>query len=164
MQRRSVAGHLLHRLSGKLTWIIIAAALLSPVWAQTGISSLAPLSDAVLHKGPAGQLPAHLSVVLGIAKAEEPVPVKQAVVRNANTVRTFNVCTANHDDVVMLTYDEQSHATKVYLVSVSGVLRKAVRYQAGGAAEERALIDARRDFEGEIKFWTDFEHQSARPE
>ena len=152
------------RRSGKLTWIIIAAVLLSPVFGRTGVSALAPVIDAVLRKGPAGQLPAHLSVVLGITQAEQPVPVKQAVVRNANTVRTFNVCAANHDDVVMLTYDEQSHATKVYLVSVSGVLRKAVRYQAGGAAEERALSDARRDFEGEMKFWTDFEHQSAQPQ
>ena len=121
-------------------------------------STLALVIDAVVHKGPAAELPAHLSMVLGIATAQQPVPVKQAVLRQAATVRTFNVCTNNHDNVVMVTYDEQSRSTKAYLVNAAGTLRKAVAYQAGEAPTVRTMSESRGDFTQELAFWTKFQH------
>jgi hypothetical protein len=77
-------------------------------------------------------------------------------------VRTFNVCTVNHDDVVILTYDELSHTTKAFLTSAAGKLRKAVDYQPGAAANERSLADARSDFTSEITFWTNLAQKPAQ--
>ena len=125
--------------------------------------SLGDLIDAVIRQGPTSQLPAHLSVVLGVSRIEQPTAVKQAVMRETETVRTFNVCIANHDDVVMITYNEQSRASKAYLLSPEGKLRKAVSFQAGAPAIERSLQEARSDFAAEIKFWMDVEHPPAAP-
>lgn len=149
--------------AGKLTWIIIAAAMMSPVLGQSGINQLAPVIDAVVKKGPSNQLPAHLSTVLGITQTEQPVPVKQAVMREAETVRTFNVCTANHADVVLAVYNEQSRSFKAYLIDAAGILRKAVAYQAGEAPSVRTLSEARRDFVQEVAFWTKFQQATPAP-
>jgi hypothetical protein len=126
-------------------------------------SSVTALSDAVLRHGPDGQLPAHLSMVLGINRMGQTTPVKQAVIRSVDRVRTFNVCTANHDALVIVTYEERSRTIKAYLLSGSGVLRKAVDYQPGGEPHERALSEAHRDFVRELKFWADYSGQ-ARPQ
>jgi hypothetical protein len=121
--------------------------------------SLAGLIDAVIREGPASRLPAHLSVVLGVSRDEQPTAVKQAVIRDGDTVRTFNVSMGNHGDVVMITYNERSRSSKAYLVSPAGELRKAVSFQAGAPATERSLQEARGDFATEIKFWMDVEHR-----
>jgi hypothetical protein len=110
---------------------------------------------AVLQKGPNNELPAHLALVLGINKGEQATPVKQAVMRDGATVRTFNVRASNHDDVVMMAYNEQSRSMKAYLVSPEGKLLKAVAYQAGAPATQRSEAEARGDFAAEIKFWTE---------
>jgi len=123
--------------------------------------SLAGLIDTVVRNGPASRLPAHLSVVLGISRVEQETAVKQAVIRDGQTVHTFNVCAAKHADVVMMSVNEHEHSTKAYLTSAVGVLRKAVSYQAGAPANERSLAEARGDFANEIRLWTDFEHRSA---
>jgi hypothetical protein len=146
---------------GKLTLVIIAALIMGPVWGQSGPSALALVIDTVLQRGPANQLPTHLSVVLGITKAEQPVPVKQAVMREAATVRTFNVCTGNHADVVLAVYDEQSRAFKAYLTDAAGTLRKAVAYQAGEAPIVRTSSEARSDFVQELTFWRNLQHTTA---
>jgi hypothetical protein len=140
--------------AGKRTWLVVMAAMLAVASADSATRSLDALVDAVIRKGPDNQLPAHLSVILGVSALEQKTPVKQAVMRDGYTVRTFNVCTANHSDLVMLTYNEQNHSSKAYLVSPAGVLRKAVYYQAGDPANERSLADARSDFLIEFKFWT----------
>jgi hypothetical protein len=116
-------------------------------------ASLAGLIEAVVRHGPDSQLPARLSVVLGVSRSEQPTAVKQAVMRDGDTVRTFNVCAANHADVVMITYNERSRSSKVYLASPAGALRKAVAFQAGAPAAERSLTEAHGDFAGELKFW-----------
>lgn len=144
-------------------WSVAAAAMLaltmSAASAQGGKHALDGLIEAVLRRGPDSQLPAHLSVVLGVSAGERPTPVKQAVLRNGSTVKTFNVCLADHDEVVFVTYDEQIRASKAYRVSPSGTLRKAVAFQAGAPAVERTQKEAASDFAGELKFWTDFEHR-----
>jgi hypothetical protein len=142
--------------TGKQIWLAVIAALAAIAGAHGATRTLQGLIDAVVRNGPDSQLPAHLSVVLGVSRTEGATAVKQAVVRDGDTVRTFNVCAANHDVVVMLTHDEHSQSTKAYLTSAAGKLRKAVYYQAGSAANERSLADARGDYAAELALWTAF--------
>jgi hypothetical protein len=144
-------------------WLMVGVALCAMASAHGGARSLGDLIDAVIRQGPASQLPAHLSVVLGVSRVEQPTAVRQAVMREAETVRTFNVCTANHSDVVMITYNEQSRSSKAYLMSPEGKLRKAVSFLAGAPAIERSLQGAGSDFAAEIKFWKNVEHKPAAP-
>jgi hypothetical protein len=139
--------------------LVAMAAILS---AHGATHSLKALIDAVVKDGLDARLPAHLSVVLGVAAVEQKTAVKQAVIHDGHTVRTFNVCVTNHDDVVILTHNDQSRATKAYLVSAAGELRKAVSYQPGAPANERTLADARSDFSGELKFWTEYQRTAAK--
>jgi hypothetical protein len=143
------------------SWLIVAVAMGAMFSAHGAAKSLAGLVEAVVAHGPESRLPAHLSVVLGISRTERETAVKQAVIRDGKMVHTFNVCAAKHDDVVMMSVNEQEHSTKAYLISAAGVLRKAVSYQAGAPANERSLTEARGDFDDEIKLWTGFEHRSA---
>src|SRR5258708_29683260 len=137
------------------------AVMAAVVSAQSATRSLEGLVDAVIRNGPGNQLPAHLSVILGVSALEQKTPVKQAVMRDGYTVHTFNVCTANHRDLVMLTYNEQNHSSKAYLVSPAGALRKAGYYQAGDPANERSPADAHSDFLIELKFWTNLSASGA---
>jgi hypothetical protein len=140
------------------TWLVVALSMAAAISAQGESRTLEGLVDAVVRNGPDSMLPAHLSVVLGLSRGEQKTPVKQAVIHDLHTVRTFNVCTANHDDLVILTYDEQRKSTKAYLLARSGELRRAVDYQAGGAPHERSPADARADFAREFKFWMEFKY------
>jgi hypothetical protein len=142
--------------AGKPVWWVVMLAMTAILSAQSATLPLQGLIDAVVRYGPDSQLPARLSIVLGVSQVENTTPVKQAVIRDGQLVRTFNVCAANHDNVVMLTHDEQSQSTKAYLTSAAGKLRKAVQYQAGGAASERSLADARGDYAAELALWTAF--------
>jgi hypothetical protein len=145
--------------TGSRSWLIVAVAMATMLSAHGAARSLAGLVDAVVANGPENRLPAHLSVVLGIGRAERETAVKQAVIRDGQTVHTFNVCAAKHGDVVMMSFNEQNRSSKAYLVSAAGVLRKAVSYQAGEPANERSLAEARDDFANEIKLWTEFERR-----
>ena len=124
---------------------------------------LSTLIDSTLKHGPDSRLPGHLSVVLGISPAEHTTPVKQAVNRNGVVVHTLNVCTGNHDRVVLLAYDEQLRTTKAYLMSADGVLRKAVSYDAGAPAVIRSTDEARKDFIVELNAWKSLLHTSNPP-
>jgi hypothetical protein len=146
----------------KHVWLAVIAVMAAIVGAHGATRSLQGLIDAVVRNGPDSQLPAHLSVVLGVGRIERTTAVKQAVIRDGNIVRTFNVCAADHGNLVMLTHDEQSQSTKAYLTSAAGTLRKAVSYQAGGAAIERSLADARGDFAAELAVWTAFGEKAAQ--
>jgi hypothetical protein len=148
------------------TWpliaIVLAAVTLAAVAAAQGPpASLKSVIDTVVRNGPDSQLPAHLSLVLGLNKGELGTPVKQAVMRDGAIVRTFNVRTSNHDDVVMMAFDEQKKSMKAFLVTPGGHLRKAVAYQAGAAATERSATEAHGDFAAELKFWTQTAHLPA---
>ena len=94
--------------------------------------------------------------MLGLNQRDQKTAVKQAVIRDGDTVHTFNVCMANHKDLVMVITNEKTQTTQAYLVTTAGVLRKAIDYQAGGAPRERPPKEARRDFANEIQFWTHF--------
>ena len=139
------------------------AMMAAPASAQGAPQPLKSVIDAVVQNGPVNQLPAYLSLVLGLNEGELGPAVKQAVMRDGSLVRTFNVRIANHGDVVMMAYDEQSRSMKAYLVSDKGKLRKAVAYQAGAPAAERSAAEAQGDFVKEIKFWTDFSRKPQPP-
>jgi hypothetical protein len=149
---------------GNRGWWVIVVALATAVAAQGATThSLQPLIDAVIRNGPDSQLPSHLSVVIGVSQVEQTTAVKQAVVRDGAVVRTFNVCVGNHDDVVIIVYNEQSRSSKAYLSSAAGTLRKAVSFQAGAPAIVRTLPAARDDFAKEINFWMEFGKPKAAP-
>jgi hypothetical protein len=144
-------------------WVIVVA--LAAGLAASGATThvLKPLIDVVFRNGPDSQLPAHLSVMIGVSQVEQTTAVKQAVVRDGATVRTFNVCVANQDDVVIIVYNEKSRLSKAYLSSPTGKLRKAVSFQAGGPATIRTLPAARDDFAKELNFWVDFGKSQSAP-
>jgi hypothetical protein len=144
---------------GKRTWLIVAAAAAAMLSAQGATRPLAALADAVAGNGINAQLPEHLSLVLGVGRADQKTPVKQAVIRDGHTVRVFNVCTAERDKLVILNTNEETHLTKAYLTSATGALRKAVYYQWGGEPHERPAAEARSEFAVEIKYWTNLKGQ-----
>jgi hypothetical protein len=133
-----------------------ANAALRPSSPLSRARSFARLIDAIVHQGPEGKLPPHLSAVLGLSETETQTPVKQAVIREGQSVRVFNVSTVKHDDLVILTHDEREQSTKAYRVSVAGDLCKAVLFHASEPAHERSPAESRDDFAAEIKFWQDF--------
>lgn len=139
--------------------IALGAALNAPA----AVRPLSALIDAVMRKGPQAQLPAHLSAVLGVGMEAQPTRVRQAILNQGSTMRTFNVCAARREDVVLIRYDERTRFSRAYLVSSAGVLRKPVAFQAGAPPVERSVADARGDFAIEIKFWTDFVNQPGGP-
>jgi hypothetical protein len=137
----------------KGAWIIGAFALLANVGAQGAGPALDGLIDSVLRSGRDGELPPHLSLVLGLASGDAPLAVKQAVLRDGSDVRVFNVCVANHKDIVILRTNEQERNTKAYLVSAKGNLRKAVSFEAGGQPQPIPAAQARAATAAEIQFW-----------
>jgi hypothetical protein len=150
------------KVKGSRAWLLLGTLVAALASAQGAAQHpLKGVIDAVVQNGPESQLPAHLSLVLGLNKGELGTAVKQAVMRDGAVVRTFNVRTTNHDDVVMMTYDEQSRSMKAYLVSPAGKLLKAVAYKAGAPATERSRAEAHGDFAAEIKFWTETAHLPA---
>ena len=155
---------------GRRTWRVAAAAMAAIViapgatlGAQAATHAVMALIDVVRRTGPEAQLPPHLSMVLGVESSARPTPVRQAIVREGVTVRTFNVRTARRADVVLIVYNEQTRASKAYVISPAGVLRKAVAFQAGGAPVERSLAEARGESASEIEFWADYAKQARGP-
>jgi hypothetical protein len=119
------------------------------------------LIDAVRSQGPASSLPPHLSEVLKLNTNGQPTPVKQALMREGDRVHTFNVRSDGQDGVVLMVFDTRTQATRAYLASELGKLRKAVGYQAGEAPTERSIEDARADFIAEVAFWSGLSRKSA---
>ena len=151
-------------ITGNRGWWVIVVALATAVAAQGATThSLKPLIDAVIRNGHDSQLPSHLSVIMGVSQIEQATAAKQAVVRDGAVVRTFNVCVANHDDVVIIVYNEQSRLSKAFLSSATGTLRKALSFQAGAPATVRTLSAARDDFAKEINFWMELGKPKAAP-
>lgn len=138
----------------KIEWLIAVSILLVNPPAQGASRALDDLVAAVLRNGPDGRLPPHLSLVLGIGTGATPVAVKQAVLRERSEMRVFNVCVANHDDIVILRTDESEHNTKAFLLSRSGKLRSAVYYHAGEQPRRIPVTQAGAGAAAEVKFWT----------
>ena len=142
------------RIPVKSAWAIGAFALLFNLSAQGTRPGLDDLIDSVLRNGRDGHLPPHLSLVLGLGTGDAPLEVKQAVLREGPEVRVFNVCVADHKNIVMLRTNEQKKITKAYLISTTGDLRKAVSYEAGEQPHLTPKEAASAAAADEIKFWT----------
>jgi len=135
-------------------WLAALACLLviAPVSAET--SWLRALTDQTLRQGADAKLPPHLSVVLGLEAKLQSTPVRQLVERVGHEVRTFNVCSSNHQKLVIMTVDEEKQAVTGYLLSPGGKLSKAVSYSPGGAPRELPLAEARSGFNRELQYWS----------
>ena len=107
----------------------------------------------VKRQGADAQFPPHLAVVFGRAASTQGEPIKQAVVKAAPLVRTFNVLTREPGAVVLLTFNEASRTTIAYLLTPSGTFRKAVTYQTGAQPERLPGADARTGLDAELSFW-----------
>jgi hypothetical protein len=116
-------------------------------WAQT-------LTQQALSTGFLARLPPNVSVVLGLAKPDEGTDVRQLLAKDGHRIRTFNVSVASHSDLVVFNVDAQSGATRAYLLSPDGQLRKAVSYQAGAEAQPIPPADAKAGFAHETHYWS----------
>ena len=116
-------------------------------WAQT-------VAQQALDSGFLTRLPPNLSVVFGLAKAQEGTDVRQLVSKEGHEVRTFNVSVTNHADIVIFDFNAQSGATKAYLITPDGQLRQAVTYQPGAQARDLSAADAKAGLAREKKFWS----------
>jgi hypothetical protein len=112
------------------------------------------LVETAVRSGQDAALPPRLSVLLGLSSTEASTPVRQLGFRNGDDIKTFNVSTADHHNVVLMTVSANKHAA-AYLVSPDGELRKAVVYQVGGATRELRLAEANPDFLQQRKLWLD---------
>jgi hypothetical protein len=135
-------------------WIAGTLAALLSLQALGARPGLDAVAQSVLHNGRDGQLPPHLSLVLGIAKGDAPLIVKQAVLRDGPKVRVFNVSVVNPKDIVILRTNEQERTTKAYLLSATGELRLAVSYHAGEPTQQIPTAVAIAESAEEIKYWT----------
>jgi hypothetical protein len=90
--------------------------------------------------------------LLGISTTETSTPVRQLGFKNGDAVKTFNVCTADHHNVVLMSVAANHHAA-AYLMSSDGELRKAFVYEVGGETRQLRLSAADRDFLEERKLW-----------
>jgi hypothetical protein len=137
----------------RTAWILGVFAMTVSLSAQVARTGLNDLIESVLRNGKDGQLPPHLSLVLGLGTGDAPLGVKQAVLREGHEVRVFNVSIANHQDIIILRTDEQDGNTQAYLISASGKLRKAVSYHVGAQTRRTPTSEARAASAEEIKFW-----------
>ena len=135
-------------------WIAGTLAVLLSLPALGARPGLDAVAQSVLHNGRDGQLPPHLSLVLGIAKGDAPLIVKQAVLRDGPKVRVFSVSVVDPNDIVILRTNEQERTTKAYLFSATGKLRLAVSYHAGEATQQIPTAVAIAESADEIKYWT----------
>lgn len=122
--------------------------------AHSARPGLEDLINTVLRSGRDGQLPPHLSLVLGIGFGDAPLPVKQAVLRDGPEARVFNVCVANHQDIVILRTNGLQQGTKAFLLSTTGKLLRAVSFRAGEQPMQTTVAEAHAASAEEVKFWT----------
>ena len=83
--------------------VAIAIVLIAPgatLGTPAAHHSVKGLVDIVMRKGASAQLPVRLCRVLGVAEDARQTPVRQAVIREAGTVRAFNVCASRREDVI----------------------------------------------------------------
>jgi NADPH-dependent glutamate synthase beta subunit-like oxidoreductase len=146
----------------RAAWVAgVCAVLLIHAPAKGAHPALDAVIDSVLRNGRNGQLPPHLSLVLGIGAGDAPLDVKQAVIRTGPEVRVFNVCVANHKDIVILRTNEEQRTTRAYLFSTAGKLRKAVSFVAAGPPQLTPAPEAKAALADELTFWTELNLQPA---
>ena len=141
--------------AGIVLWAFVATAGATGASAGEAASfpRLAAMAPQVLAKGPQASLPVHLAGVLGLGDRSGPVPVRQAVQRQAGDVHVFNVLTAAPHSVVLLRVGEASSRTEVFLVDAQGALLRAMGYEGGGEALDLPPAEAATAYAREARFW-----------
>jgi hypothetical protein len=109
-----------------------------------------------MQSGRDAQLPPHLSLVLGLGNGEQATAVKQIATQVSHEVHAFNVCAADHGNLVIFSYSEESRTTVAFLLAPAGTLRKAVSYVANGPTREMPNAEARTAFAREREFWSQY--------
>ena len=133
--------------------LIASSALAGLAQAATPTLWVPILTQEALDSGFLSRLPPNISLVFGLAKPQEGTDVRQLLDKEGHRVRTFNVCVANHNDVVLFNVDAQSGAIMAYLLSADGQLRKAVAYKKGDQARDLSAADAKTGLAHERQFW-----------
>ena len=146
MSTRGYLGGLSVLLGGMLS---LGQAQNAPSWTET-------LRQKALTGGFEAKLPPHISMVLGLAKSDQSLAVRQLAGRAEQKVHTFNVSVAHTHDVVLFLVDERDQSTVAYLIGHGGKLRKAVSYPSGGEPRELSATEARPGLAREIRYWSDF--------
>jgi hypothetical protein len=136
--------------------LLCVFALATPFRAMA--SAPTPLSaviDDALAAGSDALLPTALAVPLGLSSHDQATPVHELVGRTDHVTRRFCVGISHRHEILMLTEDDDSHVTSVFLVSAAGKLRKAVTRVAGGEAMTVPRTHAASAFLVERDYWTD---------
>ena len=115
--------------------------------------TLATLAPQVLARGLSANLPANLSRVLGLAEKGGPVPVRQAVQRQAGEVHVYNVLETGQHTVVLLCVSEAKARTEAFLLDAQGGLVRALRYEGGGEAHDMPAAEAAAAYAREAGLW-----------
>jgi hypothetical protein len=99
-------------------------------------------------------LPPHISHLLGISPDEQKVPVKQ-LAEMGETIRGFEVSTANHNDSVIFVENQSQGDSIFYLLSSTGTVRKVVSVKAGVGYDRAPTAADRTALAAEKKLWLD---------
>jgi hypothetical protein len=130
-----------------------ASAAMAAEKAAAAYPTLATLAPQVLAKGLSANLPANLSRVLGLGDKGGPVPVRQAVQRQAGEVHVYNVLEPGQHAVVLLCVSEAKARTEAFLLDAQGGLVRAVRYEGGGEAHDMPAAEAAAAYAREAGLW-----------
>ncbi len=118
------------------------------------VTPLSMVVDEALAAGSDALLPAQLSVPLGLARHDQSTPVHQLVGQTGQIRHRFCVSISHRHEILMLTEDDASHATNVYLLSVAGKLRKAVTQAGDGLPVTIPRAHAALAFAAERDYWS----------
>ena len=115
---------------------------------------LALAVSKTLEQGHDVFLPPHISHLLGISPDEQKVPVKQ-LAEMGETIRGFEVSTANHNDIVIFVENQSQGDSIFYLLSATGTVRKVVSVKAGVGYDRAPTAADRTALAAEKKLWLD---------
>jgi hypothetical protein len=132
----------------------LVALLLSAAMPAGAVTPLSRVVDETLAAGSNAQLPAQLSVPLGLSRHGQPTPVLQLVGQTGQLRHRFCVSISHRHEILMLTEDDASHATNAYLLSVAGKLRKAVTQTGDGLPVTIPRAHAALAFAAERDYWS----------
>ncbi len=140
----------------------VAAPAAAPEAPLAHSPELAALAPQVLAKGPEAHLPANLSRVLALSDKSGPVPVRQAVQRQAGDVHVYNVLEPGRHAIVLLRVSEAKARTEAFLLDAQGALQRAVSYEDGGEARDLPAAEAAAAFGREVRLWLALATHGAR--
>jgi hypothetical protein len=126
-------------------------------------AELAIAAQTAVERGFHGELPPHISTLLGLAH-EEKCEVMQGVLRSTDRIQGIDVLKKNHNDIVLFTVDASTQDQVFYLTSPTGTLRKVLSVKQGVGNVVQPTVADVEAFQKEKKMWKDrlAPHQSAK--